>query len=193
MINSATDRRLFLGEFVRDPRRIASVTPSGTAFERAQGERCGVGYVVRVPAAATVEANVGMGKILIDDVDGELRLSTDSGHVEIRNARGRVRVQSKSGTITATGLRGTEAIAQTGVGDVSLDFATTPLLVRAITEFGTIDVALPRGANGAMAYLVHAETTVGRRYVDVSSDPASLHQVFATAGKGDLYVRYSSG
>jgi hypothetical protein len=91
-----------------------------SAFERAQGERCGVGYVLRVPAAVTVEANVGMGKVRIDDVDGELRLSVDSGGVEIRNARGRVRVQSKSGTITATGLRGTEAIAQTGVGDVSL-------------------------------------------------------------------------
>ncbi len=164
-----------------------------SAFERAQGERCGVGYVLRVPAAVTVEANVGMGKIRIDDVDGELRLSSDSCHVEIRNARGRVRVQSKSGTITATGLGGTEAIAQTGVGDVSLDFVTTPLLVRAITDFGTIDVALPRGDIGAMAYLVRAETTVGRRYVDVLSDPASLHQVFATAGKGDLYVRYSSG
>ncbi len=32
LINSAADRRLFLGEFVRDPRRIASVTPSGTAL-----------------------------------------------------------------------------------------------------------------------------------------------------------------
>ena len=113
--------------------------------------------------------------------------------MEIRNARGRVWVRSGSGTITATGLRGTEAIAQTVVGDVSLDFAVAPVLVRANTEFGAIDVALPRGDSGAMAYLVHADTTVGQRYVDVSSDPASLHQVFAAAEQGDVYVRYSSG
>ncbi len=163
-----------------------------SGFERAQGERCGVGYVVRVPAAVTVEANVGKGAIRIDDVDGELRLSTDSGDVEIRNARGRVWVRSGSGTITATGLRGNEAIAHTVVGDVSLDFAAAPGLVRAVTEFGAIDVALPRGDNGAMAYLVRADTTVGQRYVDVSSDPASLHQVFAAAKQGDVYVRYSS-
>jgi hypothetical protein len=163
-----------------------------SGLERARNERCAVFYVVRVPAAVTVDAKVGMGSIRIDDVDGELRLTNDFGDVEIRNARGRVRVRS-SGKITATGLRGTEAIADSG-GDVSLDFAAAPGLVRAVSEFGTIDVALPRGDNGAMAYLVRVETTFGQRYVDVSSDPASLHQVFAAAaGQGDVYVRYSSG
>jgi hypothetical protein len=161
-----------------------------SGFDRARGERCRASYVLRVPTAVTIEAKVGLGAIRIDDVDGELRLSTDSGNVDVRNARGRLRVLSKSGTITATGLRGSEAITQTSFGDVSLDFAGAPGLVRAIADVGAIEVALPRGDNGAVAYQVRADTT-GPRYIDVSIDPASPHQVFATA-KGAIYVRYSN-
>jgi hypothetical protein len=164
-----------------------------SGLDKARGEQCGVGYVLRVPATVDVEASVDQGTIRVDDIDGELRLSTGAGDVEIHNAQGRVHVRTNGGMITATGLRSVEADARTAYGDVSLDFVVPPALARASTDFGDVEVALPRGDDAGTTYQVRVVAPKSVGFIDVPSDPSSPNQVFATVPYGDVYIRYSSG
>src|SRR6266545_3525863 len=156
------------------------------------GRRCWTAYAVRVPADIAVEATVGQGTIRVKDVLGELRLSTNQGDVQIANAAKRMWVQSASGEITATGLRCTHAEARAYIGSVSLEFAAPPDLVKAATESGDVDIAVPRPAGGAEGYQVRTELEVGRSSIAVPQDPAARHMIFADVRRGNVYVRYTS-
>jgi len=156
------------------------------------GRRCWTAYAVRVPADIAVEATVGQGTIRVKDVLGELRLSTNQGDVQIANAAKRMWVHSASGEITATGLRCTHAEARAYIGSVSLEFAAPPDLVKAATESGDVDIAVPRPAGGAEGYQVRTELEVGRSSIAVPQDPAARHMIFADVRRGNVYVRYTS-
>jgi hypothetical protein len=161
-------------------------------LDQMRGEPCWVGLVLRVPTAVAVEADLGAGAIRVQDVDGDLRLATGSGGIDVRNARGLVWARADNGDVTGTGLRGAEADARTTFGQVSLQFDLPPGLARAVTRFGDVEIAVPRGDDKVAPYAVRINAPDGQAYVDVRSDPGSAHQVMATAEKGDVFIRYST-
>jgi hypothetical protein len=125
-------------------------------------------------------------------VDGDLRLSTRSGDIDVRNAKGRMWARTDSGDVTGAGLRGAEADVKAFYGDLSLQFDLPPGLARADSDFGDVEIAVPRGDPEVAPYAVRISAPDGQAYVDVRSDPASTHQVLATSAKGDVFVRYSN-
>jgi hypothetical protein len=161
-------------------------------LDRMRGDSCWVGFVLRVPTTVAVEADIGSGAIRVQDVDGDLRLSTRSGSIDVRNAKGRIWARSDSGDVTATGLRGAEADARATFGQVSLQFDLPPGLARGVTDFGDVEIAVPRGDNEVAPYAVRISAPDGQAYVDVQSDPGSTHQLMATSERGDVFIRYSS-
>jgi hypothetical protein len=161
-------------------------------LDRMRGETCWVGYVLRVPTAVAVEADIDKGSIRVQDVDGDLRLATRSGGIDVRNARGLVWARADAGDVTGTGLRGPEADVRAFSGQVSLQFDLPPGLARAITGYGDVEIAVPRGEPEVAHYHVRTSTQDGKTYVDVPSDPVGPHQVMATTESGDVFVRYSN-
>jgi len=157
-----------------------------------RGDHCAIGYLLRVPSAVAIEVDIGKGSIRVEEIDGELRLATGVGDVEVHHARGPVWARSSAGSITGTGLQGPEADARTQFGDVSLGFDRPPGLAWAAADVGNVEVAVSRGDDKIASYRVRAETADGHTYVDVVSDPASLYQIIATTDHGDVFVRYAT-
>jgi hypothetical protein len=153
--------------------------------------RCSTVLALRVPAGVAVETNVRVGTIRVNDIQGELGLSTSSGNLEITNAPGRIRARSETGDITATGLSCAQADVKTYAGDVSLQFAVAPELVKAATVMGNVEVAVPHAAVGADRYQVRAQVTDANRHVSVPDDPAAGRQLVASTSMGEVYVRYT--
>jgi hypothetical protein len=152
---------------------------------------CLTGYALRVPGGVAVETKVDTGAIRVNDVQGELRLSTLVGDLDIANAPGRIRASADTGTITAVGLRCAEVDAKARYGDVSLQFAVAPELVRAATVLGNVEVALPQPAGGADRYQVRVDVRERNRHVSVPDEPAAGRQLIAATSDGDVYVRYA--
>lgn len=93
---------------------------------------------VTVPAGKSVALYLGVGKTIVTNVDGtirvhvasadvaaertrgSLRIETGSGNVDVRDAAGEVRLETGSGDITLSGMSGTRLQMETGSGNVTL-------------------------------------------------------------------------
>jgi Putative adhesin len=156
------------------------------------GRRCSTSFSLRVPPDVAVEVIVRSGTIRVKDVVGPLRLSTQDGDVQVTNGSDRIWARTQRGEITATGLRCTQADARAESGNVNLEFATAPELVKAAAEFGDVDVAVPRLAQGAEGYQVRTEQHDDRNNVTIHDDPAARRLIFVSTPSGIVYVRYTS-
>jgi hypothetical protein len=147
---------------------------------------CYLDYQLRVPAGVTVVAHASSGTLEVHDLTGDLDLSASSGDVEVTGTRGRLAVRTSSGGVRASGLRSDSVEARVSSGDVQLDFAQPPRMVRVQASAGDVDIAVPRGP----AYGVQADADSGGTTVAVDRSPSSPYDIVAHASSGSIHVRY---
>lgn len=134
-----------------------------------QNDRCEVGLTITLPAATVVEATTGAGSVEAAGLAGDLRLVTSAG------------------SVTGADLRAKTVDARTSAGSIELSFAGAPQAVAAESTAGSVEIAVPRDAT---RYRVDADTTAGRRTVDVTTDDASERTIQARSTAGSVTVRY---
>lgn len=83
-----------------------------------KGQELWADVTVYVPRGASLEVRHGVGKVLIDNVSGQLELATSSGDVEARGVDGSLEVATGSGDVELDGISGPRLHVATGSGDV---------------------------------------------------------------------------
>jgi len=69
-------------------------------------EACDVEYKVSVPTTCKLNVSGVSNTLLIQDIEGEMRLSTVSGDVALKDLRGKIELKAVSGNITGERLNG---------------------------------------------------------------------------------------
>lgn len=134
-----------------------------------------------------VELVVEADQAVITDTTGPIRLRSGGGSAEMERVSGPVDARVGGGTIIGRDLRSAQVQANAGGGSVELDFAQPPEWVDASAGAGHIGIVLPRGE---ATYRVDADAGLGDSRVSVRTDPVSPRIIRASAGAGDVVVRY---
>lgn len=155
---------------------------------------------IGVPAGRAVIVHLGVGRVTISNVDGNLRIdvasadvsatgskgaltvSSGSGDVQVTDAGGALELNTGSGDVTLTGLSGGTLRAETGSGDVTANRVTADE-VRLETGSGDLslgDLRAPR---------VHLETGSGDTHIGLLTDVESLE---ANTGSGGITLNVPS-
>jgi len=119
-----------------------------------------------VPGSTAVEVTLVAGGVDVEDLSGDLRVTTTAGSID------------------ASGLRSRNVDARTEAGKVTLAHQVAPAQTSARTDAGEVTVRLP----GSASYAVDATTDAGDRKVSVTVDPGSAHRVTASTQAGDITV-----
>ncbi|MFJ2261763.1 DUF4097 family beta strand repeat-containing protein [Streptomyces sp. NPDC087844] len=139
----------------------------GQESGRASGQKCARMPEVDVPEGTSVTVSARNAGIDVAGVFAALDLTTVNGDVTVtRSGRkdAAVRLETRNGSVRAGTLRAADVHAETVNGDVTLDCATSPDGVGALTTNGSVRVMLP---HDAPAYRVAATTDNGRPSVTV--------------------------
>ncbi|MFD6288765.1 DUF4097 family beta strand repeat-containing protein, partial [Streptomyces sp. NPDC060205] len=129
---------------------------------RESGQECDRMPEVNVPAGTSVTVSARNAGIDVAGVFAALDLTTVNGDVTVtRSGRkdASVRLETRNGSVRAGTLRAEDVHAETVNGDVTLDCATSPDGVGALTTNGSVRVMLP---HDAPAYRIAATTDNGR-------------------------------
>ncbi len=167
------------------------VTSSGSGLEAHTDLR------ISVPPGASLDVYLGVGRISATNVNGNLRLDTSSGDVEVSGSKGDLIVDTGSGNVKVTDVAGTAISIDTGSGDVDATNVSAPEL-NVDTGSGSVtlsqvtakSVSIDTGSGDVQLDLVGA---VEKLDVDTGSGsvtvrvPASLSaQLAVETGSGDI-------
>jgi len=144
---------------------------------------CDVTYDLRVPATLALRADSGNGDLRVSGITGELDLRTSNGAISSDGVPAQLRLQTGNGAITATGLHASVVDARTSNGTVQLSFLQAPRQVTARSSNGDISIAVPPQGG---PWRVEAETSNGKRTIDIPTDPAASNTITARTSNGDI-------
>ena len=148
---------------------------------------------ITVPSGSTLRVNHGVGEIVAENVDGELRLSSHSGDIEASRIRGdlecdtgsgavnateidgRLSVDTGSGAVKASHIRGDGVNIDTGSGSVVLDDVDAP----------KVDVDTGSGSVKASGILADA--------ADIDTGSGSVTLNLDRMGNGNFRIDTGSG
>ena len=155
-----------------------------------------VDLVVRVPRGATLDVEHGIGRIVAENVDGDLQLATRSGDVGVQGTRGELSVATGSGDIAIQRAEGDELSFATGSGNVEIrDGAAEEISVATGSgDVGltTVDGARIELATGSgditveAARVDHLEIGTGSGEVAVELDRMGDGEYSVGTGSGDI-------
>ncbi|GLW52867.1 hypothetical protein [Kitasatospora phosalacinea] len=128
--------------------------------------RCGIGYVVRVPAGTVV------------------RLEGTTGGIRVHGLSGDVTARAVTGGVEATGLRSANVLLEAETGGVTARFAAAPTRAELRTGTGGVELTVPAGE----AYEVDAQAGTGGTDVSVPSQAGAAHALVARASTGGVKV-----
>jgi lia operon protein LiaG len=156
--------------------------------------------IVRVPKGERVSVHLAVGAVTVANVDGDLKVRTESapvtasgsrgslgvevgaGEVRITNARGELDVDTGSGSVEVTGFSGTNLSVDTGSGDVTgSDLTADDLDV----DTGSGEIRLASVTSPRLSL----ETGSGGITAELRRDVASLE---VETGSGDVAIRAPS-
>ena len=146
-----------------------------TVTGRGSGLEAWADMRVLVPAGQTVAIHLGVGKVNVSNVDGDVRVDARSGSVTATNVKGGLLIDTGSGSVNASGVDG-HAWIDTGSGSVDLSDHRNGR-VRIDTGSGGIDVT------NADATDVHLDTGSG------SIELSSVRSRAVRAGTGSGGIR----
>lgn len=156
---------------------------------------------VSIPAGKTVALHVGVGKAILTNVDGRLRVDlasadllgsgtrgaldaeTGSGDIELTNTAGDLRLETGSGDVTVRGLAGGIFAAETGSGDIRAGAITAD---RVSLETGSGDISLA----GVKSPEVKLDAGSGGVTV---SHPEGIRSLSVETGSGDVALGLPAG
>ncbi|OOC53898.1 MULTISPECIES: DUF4097 family beta strand repeat-containing protein [Nocardiopsis] len=134
---------------------------------------CRVDYEVAVPEGTAVTVETVSGRISVENVHGELNLTSTSGQVRVDDTSGDVTAESTSGRIDVTGARGS-LVAETTSGRITAEGEGESL--QASSTSGHVDVS------GFDARTVTAESTSGGVQVGGDFTEARVSTVSGSIG-----------
>lgn len=134
---------------------------------------CKVDYIMHLPAGTDAEANIDVGDIRLNGLDGGIDAETSVGDVD------------------GEMLRATSTSVETGVGTVRL--AYEQVLGDITIEIGTGDAELIL-PDDSTTYDVRFDSGVGSQDIDIATDPSAKadYTITVKIGVGDLTVRYGA-
>ncbi|MEE9384803.1 MAG: hypothetical protein V3V08_15475 [Nannocystaceae bacterium] len=144
---------------------------------------CDAAIQLVVPRDAAIVAFVGGGDVAVEKTVGSLDLSVGSGSVTLGGVGGRTSVVVERGDVVGMELRSGTAWAETGVGDLHLQFAEAPEEVSASTDVGDVSIGVPKGF-----YNVYADASAGEVNLDICLSAQSERRIFVRSGIGDVAV-----
>lgn len=115
----------------------------------------GADIEISAPRRSNITATTGDGRIVTEDVTGELNLRTGDGSLQVRGGGGRLQAGTGDGQLHVSEFNGA-ADVRTGDGSIALDGSFTSLSAR--TGDGAISLALPQNANAMIE--THAESVI---------------------------------
>ncbi len=153
--------------------------------------------VISVPEGKSVAVNLGVGDITASNVNGNLRLDTSSGRVDVTGTKGDLSVDTGSGDVKVTRVSGSAISIDTGSGEVNgTGIKTAALEVDtgsgdvSLSEVTSEDVSVDTGSGSVNLALT---ATVDQLKVDTGSGdvtiavPSTLSaQVAIETGSGDI-------
>lgn len=152
---------------------------------------------VTVPAGKTISLNVGVGKVFVTNVEGDirvwvasadvaadrtrgtLRIGTGSGNIDLRTAAGDVTLETGSGDVTVSEMQGTRLSVETGSGNVTLTGAKAGMLN---VQTGSGEINATAAAGDELSF----ETGSGN--VDVTLG-AAFTALSIETGSGDVTLK----
>ncbi|MFJ2737456.1 MULTISPECIES: DUF4097 family beta strand repeat-containing protein [unclassified Streptomyces] len=164
--------------------------PSGTSFRVRDGvlvlsgcgRKCGVDYVVKVPAGLPVTGGTSNGGLTLIDV-GAVDVHTSNGEIAVTNATGPVKLRTSNGGIDVKNVEGGGIDTQTSNGEVTIETAT-PQDIKARTTSGSLTVTTQPAQ-----YQISANSSNGDKNVAFENDPSGKYRLDLSASNGDLTVK----
>ncbi|MEU1075932.1 MULTISPECIES: DUF4097 family beta strand repeat-containing protein [unclassified Streptomyces] len=163
--------------------------PSGTSFRVENGvltlsgcgKRCGVDYVVKVPAGLPVTGGTSNGGVTLTDV-GMVDVHTSNGEIVVNKTTGPVKLRTSNGDVSVKDAKGGGIDTQTSNGAVTIQTAT-PQNIRARTTSGSLTVTVPPAG-----YQIAANDSHGEKRVAFRNDPSGKYRLDLSTTNGDLTV-----
>ena len=98
-------------------------------------------------------------------------------------------LSTSGGEITATAVKASQVIADTGGGDLEIVFTKVPRHVQVSTDGGAVTIVVPPGT---AQYRVTATTDGGNLTNDIPANPSSSNMITATSSGGNITLQQSS-
>ena len=167
------------------------ISGSGTGLE------AHANLVISVPEGKSVSVNLGVGDITASNVNGNLRLDTSSGRVDVTGTTGDLGVDTGSGDVKVTRVSGSAISIDTGSGEVNGTGVKAPALDVdtgsgdvSLSEVTSEDVSIDTGSGSVNLALTAAVESAESRYRFGRRDhcgAGSLSaQVAIETGSGDI-------
>ncbi len=138
----------------------------------------GVGRITVTNVDGDLRVDTSSGPIAVDGVTGTLDVDTGSGEVRVRSAEGAVNIDTGSGQVIASAVRGESLRVDTGSGSVDVsDIAVSMLNID--TGSGKID------ARGVAAQSVRLDTGSGSVNIELTQD---TEEIVIDTGSGSVTV-----
>ncbi|NJP90365.1 hypothetical protein HCN51_13035 [Nonomuraea sp. FMUSA5-5] len=159
--------------------RLDAVCPR---YDQPDGPICEADYLLAVPPETSVEAATSVGQLTVDELFGDLRLTSVSGDVNVNSLAGDLYVRTGTGRVDGDGLRGARADVEVGSGDVELAFRSAPSEAKVVVRTAG-DVYLQVPPTVYDVAVQGANTTV-----DVKHAPGASRKITVTAPDGLVNV-----
>lgn len=156
--------------------------------------------VVQVTAGDVDAVGVG-GPFTVRSTSGDIsaqqlaagaRLEASTGDVELHEVTGTVFVSTSAGDVEVTGAAADSCLIETASGDISARLRGAPRMVQIRSSSGSVDLALPPGAGGALDLQTASGSIQVRSAVEVET--MNRNRLSGRlGGSGSVAVRTSSG
>ncbi|MEV0585810.1 hypothetical protein [Nonomuraea sp. NPDC050310] len=111
----------------------------------AEDGECSVHYVVRIPVETDLEATT-VGSLRVRELHGDLRLTTESGSIDVDQAWGSIWARSAEGSVDLSDLLSDTVDVEVTRGPVTMRFDKAPTSVKAVVKAGGwLNTWLPLG------------------------------------------------
>ena len=161
------------------------------------GTEASADLLVRVPAGGRLDVHLGVGKVLVRNVDGRLMVDVASADVETSGTSGSLDLDTGSGTVSVSDAKG-DVTVDTGSGDVTLSridagrfsldagsgsFRATGLTAQTISlDTGSGDMTL----SGVSSPSITLDSGSGAVDLELTSD---VERLSVDAGSGNITIR----
>ena len=155
---------------------------------RGSGTELWADVVIRVPQGASLEVEHGVGKIVANNVNGEIDLEVSSGGIEANSIDGDVELDTGSGGISLSDIRG-NVVADTGSGAVKVAGVTGDSLT---VDTGSGDVVLSSISTRRLEVdtgsgaVEGADVRAGSALIDTGSGSVFLEMVGMDSGDYEI-------
>ncbi|MFD7031053.1 hypothetical protein ACFWAR_23765 [Streptomyces sp. NPDC059917] len=151
------------------------------------GPGCTVDLGVSVPADLPVKVTGDSGKVDISGLGGAVDVEIGSGPVRLTALRGPLRAVVGSGSLEAAALTSPEADIRTGTGSAVARFLTPPGRLTARADSGTVQVTVPEATRFQVAGRVGSGSLEVAREM---RDPAAPGHLDLAVESGRAQARY---